>query len=68
MTKMNDIKKMKDAELATLVSEKREEVRAFRFDTGGKDVRAKRTAKKDVARALTELQARSHKVEEPKAE
>lgn len=55
---MNDIKKMKDAELATFVAEKREVVRTFRFGTGGRDVRAKRTARKETARALTELQAR----------
>lgn len=55
---MNDIKKMKDSELATFVSEKRESIRAFRFGTGGRDFRAKRASRKDVARGLTELQAR----------
>lgn len=58
MTKMTDIKKMKDSELVALVSEKREQTRSFRFGTGGKDVSAHRIAKKDVARALTELKAR----------
>lgn len=58
MTKMTDIKKMKDSELVALVAEKREQTRSFRFGTGGKDVSANRIAKKDVARALTELKAR----------
>lgn len=58
MTKMNDIRKMKDADLVKLVSEKREVARAFRFGTGGRDVQGKRAARKEVARALTELQAR----------
>jgi ribosomal protein L29 len=58
MSKTNEIKKKNDTELASLVSEKREAVRAFRFNIGGRDVRAKRAARKDIARALTELQAR----------
>lgn len=58
MSKMNEIKKMKDADLATLVSEKREAVRSFRFNVSGRDARAKRTARKEIARALTELQLR----------
>jgi len=58
MTKMNDIKKMKDTELAKLVSDKREELRSVRFGTGGKDVSAARANRKEVARALTELKAR----------
>lgn len=59
MTKMNDIKKMKDAELSSFVTEKREVIRSFRFGTGGQNVNAARTARKDVARALTELKART---------
>ncbi|OGG85615.1 hypothetical protein A2392_02515 [Candidatus Kaiserbacteria bacterium RIFOXYB1_FULL_46_14] len=58
MTKMNDIRKMNESELNTLLSEKRETVRGFRFGTGGRDVRAKRSAKKEIARALTELTVR----------
>lgn len=58
MTKMNDIRKMNESELNTLLSEKRETVRGFRFGTGGRDVRAKRAAKKEIARALTELTVR----------
>ena len=59
MTKMNDIKKMKDADLAKLVSEKREVVRGFRFGTGSKNVGELRESRKDVARALTELNLRA---------
>ena len=60
MTKMNDIKKMKGEELSKFVAEKREAVRSFRFGTGGKDVSAARVARKDIARALTELKARQN--------
>lgn len=58
MTKINEIKKMKDAELTAFVSKQREVVREHRFGTGGKDVTAVRGARRDIARALTELQAR----------
>lgn len=59
---MNDITKKKDAELASLLREKREELRTFRFHSAGsalRDVRAARTNKKTVARILTELAART---------
>lgn len=56
---MNDIKKMKDADLAKMVAEKREVVRTFRFGTGGSNVGELREARKDVARALTELNLRA---------
>lgn len=56
---MNEIKKMKDTELASLIKEKREVLRNFRFGTGGKDVGAMRGARKDVARSLTELKTRA---------
>lgn len=59
MTKMNDIKKMKDAELSSFVAEKRETIRSFRFGTGGQNVSAAQIARKDVARALTELKSRA---------
>lgn len=59
MTKMNEIKKMKDSELVDFVLTKREAIRGFRFGTGSRDVRAKRSSRKEVARALTELTARS---------
>lgn len=58
---MNDIRKMKETELDTFVSEKREVTRSFRFGTGGRDVTAARAARKEVARALTELKARQTK-------
>lgn len=49
---------MKDSELVTLVAEKRELLRSGRFGTGGKDVTVASAARKEVARALTELKAR----------
>jgi len=59
MTKMKEIEKKSDAELNTFVSEKREAVRQARFGTGSRDVKATRTAKKEIARALTLLNRRS---------
>ena len=49
------------SELETLLEEKRQSLREYRFDiTGGsdEDVRDMRRAKKDVARILTELRTR----------
>lgn len=57
---MQDITKMNDKALAEFVKEKREEVRVSRFNAAARDVRAIRTAKKDIARALTELTRRSN--------
>lgn len=57
MTDYKDIEKKSDQELETFVAEQRELVRSFRFGTAGantRNVRAVRTAKKDIARALTE--------------
>lgn len=59
MAKMTDIKKMSDADLAKMVSEKREAVRAFRFGTGREKVGEWRENRKDVARGLTELNFRA---------
>lgn len=59
MNKMNEIRKMKDSELLAFVAEKRETDRSNRFGMGGRDAHAARAARKEVARALTELQARS---------
>ena len=56
---------MKEKDLASFINEKRETVRSFRFGTGGRDVRSVRIAKKEIARALTELRERSK--EEDKA-
>ncbi len=63
---MKDIKEKKDAELATLLSEKREEIRVFRFGTTGskvRDVKAQRKARRTVARILTEVNARHAKAQ-----
>lgn len=60
--KKEDLTQKKESELATLLAEKREEVRAFRFSAAGsalRDVRAVRLAKKSIARILTELSART---------
>lgn len=61
MTDYKDIKKKDDKELATFVQERREEVRGFHFGVAGagtRNVRKVRTAKKDIARGLTELNDR----------
>lgn len=58
---MNDIKAKNDKELTDLLTEKREEMRAFRFGTAGsktRDVRAQRKTRRSVARILTEVNAR----------
>ncbi len=55
------MQKKDDKSLAALVQEKREAVRAFRFSNAGsatRNVRQVRSDKKDVARALTLLNAR----------
>ena len=59
MTTMKEIQKMKDAELVSLIDEKRVEIQNFRFNASARDVRSVRTAKKEIARALTELTART---------
>lgn len=53
-TKMNDISKKNDADLAAFVHEQREVIRSARFNAANRDVRTVRKAKKDIARALTE--------------
>ncbi len=61
MSTYKDIQKKDDKGIVALVAEKREELRKFRFGTAGagaRNVRAVRTAKKEVARALTELNVR----------
>ena len=63
MSTYKDIQKKKDAELVAHVNEKRQELRKFRFGVAGagtRDVKAARKAKKEVARALTELTARKN--------
>lgn len=56
--KYSEIKKMKDAELANFIKEKKEARRGFRFNSTAGDVKTLRTAKTEIARALTELSAR----------
>jgi hypothetical protein len=59
MKTMKDITSMKDAELTTFLAEEREAARKHRFETGARDVRAIRAAKKNVARAMTEITRRN---------
>lgn len=69
MTSMKDIAKKNDADLTTFVNEKREEIRHFRFGVAGagtRDVKKARTAKKEIARALTEQNARVRQNKEAK--
>lgn len=59
---MKEIRKKDEKALAAYIKEKREEVRAFRFGTAGagaRNVRAVRTAKKEIARSFTELTLRA---------
>lgn len=58
MKKMEEIKKMKESELISLVTEGRETLRNERFG-GSATGHQKAVIKKEIARALTELQARS---------
>ena len=58
---MTDIKKKSVEDLTKLLIEKREAVRVFRFDVAGsakKNAKEVQIAKKDIARALTELRSR----------
>lgn len=60
---MTDLTKKTEKELLKMLSEKREAVRAFRFDTTGtkvKNVKEGANVKKDIARILTELHSRIH--------
>lgn len=59
---MKDLQKKSEADIAKLVAEKREELRALRFGASGsgtRDVRAQRNTRKDIARGLTELNKRA---------
>ena len=58
---MKELKEKNDTDLATMLAEKREELRLFRFGTAGsatRDVRAVRKARRTVARILTEQKVR----------
>lgn len=60
--KSNDIKNKDAATLATLLSQKREALRAFRFGSAGsktRNVKEGSNLKKDIARILTELNAKA---------
>ncbi len=64
MSNYKDIQKKTDADIVSLVQEKREALRAFRFSTAGAgnaDAKSVRTAKKEIAQGLTELNARKRK-------
>ncbi|MDD5152615.1 MAG: 50S ribosomal protein L29 [Candidatus Pacebacteria bacterium] len=61
---MTDFKKKSKEELMKAFDEKKEELRAFRFDLAGsakKNVKAPRLARRDVARIMTELNANKSK-------
>ena len=62
MTNMQDIRNKSDKELVELTQASRESVRAERFkDKFSKNANTIRSNKKEVARALTELNARRNK-------
>ena len=59
---MKDIKGKSEKDLVKFVQEKREELRHFRFGVAGagtRDVKKANTAKKEIARGLTELNTRT---------
>jgi ribosomal protein L29 len=61
---MKDIREKNTADLTQFVGEKRTELRKLRFGTAGsnlRNTRATRTARRDIARALTEMNARAQK-------
>jgi ribosomal protein L29 len=59
MSKIQDLRKKSDAELATTVQDARKTVQDERFkDAFSRKAHIIRTSKKDIARSLTELQAR----------
>ncbi len=59
---MKDFKTADIKDLQKLVADKRVELRKFRFGTSGagtKNVKLSRDTRKEIARAMTELRARS---------
>jgi ribosomal protein L29 len=63
MTKMEDIRKKSDAELAEIVSSARSTIREERFkDRYSRKASVIQNAKTEIARALTELTARRKEV------
>lgn len=62
---IKEFEKKSEKDLMKMLSEKREEQRQLRFGTAGsatRDVRAVRTNRREVARILTELNARNKKL------
>ena len=61
MAKKTSLTNHTDADLSALTSDKREELRRLRFSSSGSknhNVKATRTLRKEIARALTEINAR----------
>lgn len=61
---MKELQKKSDADLKKHIEESRESLRKLRFEAAGSGMRnthAIRTARREVARALTELNLRSKK-------
>ena len=64
MTNMQDIRKKSDSELLELVQKSREALRTERFKNKfSKNAKTIHSSKKEVAQALTELNARNAKAE-----
>lgn len=60
---MKEFKNKTPQELTKLIAEKREALRAFRFDSTGsktKNVKLGHTTKKEIARIMTELSIRKN--------
>ena len=63
--KIHSFKQNTDTELMKMLTEKREEVRAFRFGTAGstaRNVKTLRINKKDIARIFTEVNKRAQTI------
>ena len=63
MAKKIDLKNHTPEDLKKFVEDKREELRTLRFSVAGsknRNVKLARTLRKEIARALTELTARTH--------
>ena len=63
MTSMKDIKAMKDKDLSAFITEKREALRTLRFGTQNRDSASAKSLRTEIARALTELTARTKNVD-----
>jgi len=67
---MKEIRKTNAEDLTKLLTEKREAVRAFRFGIAGaakKNVKAHMTARKEIARILTEENSRKREAKQVNA-